>query len=287
MVSCYMISKSQKEYFRFLFAPDDYEELEKEEFFLFGAVEEDLPVGAAILQMMPARAEISVLAVADPERFFEIGEKLLRQCVLALEKTEIRSLSAVTQEDSDEEKLFRDFGMEKTAEESAIYYMTLFEVMGHPFFSKRPKKSSTPFGEVPKHLLMEFFQKSLPASPISGFLGNPDDTLSRAFLEDEKVHAVMTVEKDETGLLLTWIASDKNDPEVLRCMFSDAIAEAKKRYPPEIVFYFGVYEEHSARTAEKLFPNCSTKTKESLFVLPTYRFRIIAAASASGYTEQI
>ena len=273
-----MISKTQKDYFRFLFAPDDYEELEKPDFFLIGAIEDDLPVGAAILQLMPSRAEISALGVADPDRFFEIGTRLLRQCVLALEKTEVRSLSAITQEDSDEEKLFRDFGMEKTAEESAVYYMTLFEVMGHPFFSKRSKKSSMPFGEIPRHLLLEFFKKSLPADPASGFLGNPDDTLSRAYLEDEKVRAVITVEKDETGLLLTWIASDRNDPEVLRCMFCDAIAEAKKRYPPEIVFYFGVYEPHSARTAEKLFPNCSTKTKESLFVLPTYRFRIIAAS---------
>ena len=123
----YVISRpDQMTAFENLILPDVVPRLTEEAIFLVGAVEGNMPVGAAVMELQQGRAELVSIAVAKNRRRQGIAGALLRQCVRMLRRTSIQVLYAALPSANEETGLlFSDFGMEPSDDCGADYQFTL------------------------------------------------------------------------------------------------------------------------------------------------------------------
>lgn len=251
----YLIHRpEQRAAFRGLILPAVFDRLEEDPVFLIGAVENGAPVGAAVMELEPARARLLSIAVAEDRRRQGVGTALLRQCVRALRRTTIQSFYAIlTPEEQSAADLFAAFGMTGSDAESAYYRLPLADMTGQAVLSGSTGKA-LPLEKVSHVQTRDYLRQTFPGDPALSREGTFDPKLSQLLVEDGQITACLLVEREDGAVSVSWMASQSREKLALLYLMRGALAAASAACPPETEVRFATYEPAVAKLIGQLFP---------------------------------
>ena len=275
---------SQREAFSGLVLPDVLPRLEDRAVLLIGAVEGNLPVGAAVMELEASRAQLLSIAVAADHKRKGIGSALLRQCVRMLRRTSVQSLYAIlTEEETEITALFSSFGM-KPAEEAGAYYRFSLDsalqqsVLGGTHHRVIPLEGA--FGIQLRDYLGRTFHNGPAAVQAAEF----DPKISQVLIENGQITACLLMEYVDEMLSVSWLSSQSREKLAVLYLLRGALQAAAAVYPPETQVQFATYEPAVAKLTEQLLPQAE-KTSVRSWELAYSGFRLTDTTPAKWERE--
>ncbi len=264
-------SREQQEAFHGLILPEILDRLEEDAVFLIGAVEDALPVGAAVLELEASRAQLLSIAVTEDRRRQGIGSALLRQCVRVLRRTSIQSVYAIlTRDDAEAAALFASFGMTVSDAGSAYYSVPLSDAIGQPVLRGKSKKA-VPMDQLPSLLLRDYLRRIFPGEQSGE--DHFDSKLSHFLVENYEITACLLAERDESSVTVSWIDTHSREKLALLYLLRGALTAAEEICPPETEIRFATYEPLVTQLIEQLVPMAEKCPIQSWGLSPD-RFRL-------------
>ena len=241
------------EYLKGLILPEVWEDLENEETFLIGAIEDGVPLGAALWKLETTSVRLLSIVVESKHRRMGIGTALLRYSMKVLHQLNCDGVYAVTLPDEEAAaKLLESFGMSSEAEASASFKTTLEDVekvkylQGNNCHTVALKEVSQGIYNyyLNQHVSLDnrMFQKSLF-----------EQDCSRCIVRDRQIVAGIFIEKEENGLSVAWLHSATNKAEDLIYLLQDAVREGIRIYPKDTMIRFTCYSDALLKIIHKLF----------------------------------
>lgn len=266
-----------------LILPDVVSRLEEPCIVLVGAIEGNVPVGAAVMEIEPGRAALLSIGVAEDRRRLGIGSALLRQCVRVLRRTSIQSLYAVLPSDVIEaEALFLSFGL-TTSASSGVYYSFPLETAFRSENLNGAVKSVISLNRVSQVLFRGYIQKVFTSDPTVGKKEYFDPDVSYVYMENDTITACLLAECTDT-ISISWLSSQSKGQMAPVYLMRAAMTAAKKKFPPETVVDFTVYEPEVVRFVDKLLGETVKKYPIRQWNLTDHRFRLIDT-TPTGWEE--
>lgn len=257
-----------------LVLPEVFPRLEEQSFYLVGAVEGNMPVGAAVLELKQGRAQLHSIAAAADHRRQGIGSALLRQCVRVLRRTSIQTLYTVLPpEETEAEALLSAFGMEPS-DNGETYYRFTLDAAAKLDTLRGPVHKAIPLEEASSMLFRDYIRKAFPADPSVGKREQFDPKLSQVFLEDKGITACLLVEREQQGFSIGWLSSRSRDKLAPLYLLRGTLAAAVSSFPPEAVVDFAAFDPAVVRLADKLVGEAAEKIPLRQWKLEGYRFRL-------------
>lgn len=276
-------SPEQQAAFRGLILPEAFDRLSEDPVFLIGAVEGDVPVGAAVMELEPASARLLSIAVVPDRRRQGMGTALLRQCVRALRRTTIQSLYAIlTPETPETAALFAAFGMEASDAESAYYRLSLADAAGQAVLRGSTGKAQ-PLEAVSRVEVRDYLRRTFPGDPALGREESFDPQLSQLLVENGQITACLLVEREDGAISVSWMASRSQEKLALLYLMRGALAAASAACPLETEVRFATYEPAVAKLIAQLFPQAERSVIQE-WELSDGRFRL-TDTTPTGWEE--
>lgn len=269
-VVCLIRSSDQRRAFAGLILPDVLPRLEEPTVFLVGAVEGRQPVGAAVLELEPGRAQLLSIAVAEDRRRQGVGSALLRQCVRVLRRTSVQCLYAVlTAGFQAAEALLRAFGMEGS-DEAGAYYRFSAEVVASISLLQGNRPGVVPLAQISRMQLRAYFHKVFPADPSVGERQQFDPHISQVLVEQGQITACLLAEREGEEVSLGWLSSSSRDKWALLYLLRGMAAAC----PPKTPIQFVAYDPAVRALADKLLGDAADKQPVRQWTLSGGRFRL-------------
>ena len=277
---CLIRDPDQGKAFSGLILPDVFPRLEEPPVFLVGAVEGRRPVGAAVLELEPGRAQLLSISVAEDCRRRGIGTALLRQCVRVLRRTSVQTLYGVLAEEEEAaEHLLRAFGMETPGTPGAHYSFEAKAVAriaalrgAHPGVFPLNMASNIHF--------RSYLRKAFPADPSAGSRTNFDPQISQVLVENGLITACLLAEKEPDGFSLGWFSSFSRDKWALLYLLRGAVEAS----PPDARIHFAAYDPAVIQLADKMLGGAAEKMTIREWALAGGRFRL-TDTTPTGWEE--
>lgn len=270
--------------FRGLILPEVFDRLREAPVFLIGAVEGNHPVGAAVMELEPARARLLSIAVAEDRRRQGVGLALLRQCVRVLRRTTIQSFYAIlTPEEQSAADLFAAFGMEASDGESAYYRFPL-KSMAQQSALKGNTHKVTPLDGVSHIQLRDYLRQTFPGDLTLSRRESFDPKLSQILVENGQITACLLAERDEKLVTVSWVASQSREKLAILYLMRGALAAASATCPPETEVCFATYEPVMVKLIGQLFPQAGSVPIQE-WELSDGRFRL-TDTTPTGWEER-
>ena len=242
------------EYFKGLILPEEWDKLEKEETFLIGAIEDDMPVGAVLWELDETnRVRLLSIAVGSKHRRMGIGTALLRYSMKVLHQLNCDGVYAILlPEEEAAARLLESYGMTTETEESASFKITLEEVEKVKYLQGK-NYHTIALKEVSQSIYNYFLNQyvSVDTSLFKKSLFEQD--CSRFIVREHQIVAGIFVEKNESGLSVAWLHSATNKAEDLFYLLQDAVKECIKIYPKDTEIIFTCYNDALLKIIHKLF----------------------------------
>jgi N-acetylglutamate synthase-like GNAT family acetyltransferase len=241
------------EYLKGLILPEAWEKLEKEETFLVGALEDEIPVGAALWELETTSARLLSIAVENEHRRRGIGTALLRYSMKVLHQLICDGIYAITlPEEEAAARLLESYGMTSEAEASASFKTTLEDVEKVKYL--QGKNSHTIALEEVSQSNYNYFLNQYVSMDNRLFQKELfEQTCSRFIVREQQIVAGIFVEKEESGLSVAWLHSATNKAEDLIYLLQDAVGECTRIYPKDTVIRFTCYSDALLKIIHKLF----------------------------------
>ena len=240
-------------YLKGLILPEVREKLEKEETFLIGAFEDEIPVGAAFWKLETTNARLLSITVASKYRRRGIGTALLRYSMKVLHQLICDGIYAITlPEEEAAARLLESYGMRSEAETSANFKITLEDLEKVKYL--QGKNSHTiALEEVSQSNYNYFLNQYVPEDDRLFQKSLFEQTCSRCIVREQQIVAGIFVEKEEHGLSVAWLHSATNKVEDLIYLLQDAVGECARIYPKDTVIRFTCYSDALLKIIHKLF----------------------------------
>lgn len=269
-VVCLIRSSDQRRAFAGLILPDVLPRLEEPTVFLVGAVEGRQPVGAAVLELEPGRAQLLSIAVAEDRRRQGVGSALLRQCVRVLRRTSVQCLYAVlTAGFQAAEALLRAFGMEGS-DEAGAYYRFSAEVVASISLLQGNRPGVVPLAQISRMQLRAYFQKAFPGDSAVAMRQAWDPRISHVLVEHGQITACLLAEREGEEVSLGWLSSSSRDKWALLYLLRGMAAAC----PPKTPIQFVAYDPAVRALADKLLGDAADKQPVRQWTLSGGRFRL-------------
>lgn len=271
----YVISRpDQMAAFENLILPDIVPRLTEEAIFLMGAVEGNMPVGAAVMELQQGRAELMSIAVAKDRRRQGIAGALLRQCVRMLRRTSIQVLYATLPSANEAAGLlFSDFGMAPSDDCGSSYQFTLGALKNETLSGSYPS-GITPLEKVSDTLFHPYIRKLFPSDPSLGNRDMFDPKISQVFVENHQITACLLAECTNE-ISISYLASQSREQLAPVYLMRGALAAAATVFPPDTTVRFTAFDESVVRLADKLLGDTAIKYPIRQWVAAGHRFRLI------------
>lgn len=271
----YVINRpDQMKAFENLVLPDIVPGLAEDGIFLVGAVEGNVPVGAAVMELQQGRAELVSIAVAKNRRRQGIAGALLRQCVRMLRRTSIQVLYATLPSANEETGLlFSDFGMEPSDDCGAGYQFTLGALKNEALSGSFPD-GITPLEKVPDALFYPCIRELFPSDPSLGSRDIFDPKVSQVFVEKHQITACLLAECTNE-ISVSYLASQSRERMAPVYLMRGALAAAAVVFPPDTTVRFTAFDESMVRFADKLLGDMAVKYPIRQWAAAGHRFRLI------------
>lgn len=271
----YVISRpDQMTAFENLILPDIIPKLTEEAVFLVGAVEGNMPVGAAVMELQQGRAELVSIAVAKDRRRQGIAGALLRQCVRMLRLTSIQVLYAALPSTNEETGLlFSDFGMTPSDDCGSSYQFTLGALEDETLSGSFPS-GITPLEKVPDTLFYPYIRKLFPSDPSLGNRDIFDPKVSQVLVEKHQITACLLAECTNE-ISISYLASQSRERMAPVYLMRGALAAAASAFPPDTTVRFTAFDESTVRLADKLLGSAAVKYPIRQWAAASHRFRLI------------
>lgn len=271
----YVISRpDQMAAFKNLILPDIVPRLTEEAIFLVGAAEENMPAGAAVMELQQGRAELVSIAVAKGRRRQGIAGALLRQCVRMLRRTSIQVLYATLPYANEEaELLFSDFGMAPSDDCGSSYRFTLGAQKNKALSGSCPG-GITSLENVPDTLFYPYIRKLFPSDPSLGNRDMFDPKISQVFVEKNQITACLLAECTNE-ISISYLASQSREQMAPVYLMRGALKAAAAVFPPDTTVRFTAFDESIVRLADKLLGTAAVKYPIRQWAAAGHRFRLI------------
>lgn len=267
-----------------LVLPEALSRVEEGSALLVGAVEEDRPVGAAVMAPESGRAQLLSIAVSAGRRRQGVGSALLRQCVRMLRRTSIQNLYAIlTEGESEAEGLLSAFGMTRSAAPGAYYSFPLASAREQPVLNGAARKS-VPLASVPNTVFRDYIRAAFPEDPALGQRTMFDPEISQVLMENGRMTACLLAERGEL-LSIGWLASQSREKLAPLHLLRGALSAASARCPAETVVQFAAYDETVMQLTEQLIPQAEKRALQS-WELSGGRFRLTDTAH-TGWEDPV
>ena len=264
---------NQTEAFAGLVMPDVLDRLKEQNIFLIGAVDENTPVGAAVLEITQGQAQLLSIAVAEGHRRKGIGSALIRHCVRMLRRTSVSALYAVMMpEETQAAALFEAQGMTSSDSGGAFYRFKVGALAGQKAL-EGPAPGVSALEKVPDSVQRGYMRKAFPGGLDGETWKAFDPKLSHVMVENGEITAGLMMER-ENGLSIGWLSSWSHDKMTLPYLLRAALAAVRKYESPETEMRFTTYEPVVSRLADKLLGNQVEKQMICQWSLADYKFRL-------------
>lgn len=263
----------QQAAFRSLILPEAFDRLSEDPVFLIGAVEGNCPVGAAVMELEPVRAQLLSIAVVPERRRQGVGTALLRQCVRVLRRTTLQSLYAIlTPEEQPAAALFAAFGMTGSDADSAYYRLPLADAAGQAVLRGSAGKAR-PLEAVSRMEVLDYLRRIFPGAPTVSRVEQFDPQVSQLLVENGQITACLLVEREDGAISVSWMASRSREKLALLYLMRGALAAASAACPPETEVRFATFEPAVAKLIGQLFPQAERAPVQE-WELSDGRFRL-------------
>lgn len=275
---------SYGEYFKGLILPEEQEKLEKEETFLIGAMEDGIPVGAALWEIEMSSVRLLSIAVEKTHRRMGIATAILRYSMKVLHQLDCYGVYAlVLPEEKEVAELLKAFGMKSEAEESASFKITLGELEKEKYFQGNSNYTIALKDVLPSsynNFTNQYFAVNSDLFEKELF----EQDCSRFIVREEKIMAGIFVEAEENELSVAWLHSVSDKAEDLFYLLREAVWEAVKKYSKETVISFTCYSEALLKIIQKLLGEKAERSGIQKWSLSDSAFRL-AETSASAWEK--
>lgn len=272
------------EYFEGLILPEEREKMKEEENFLIGAIEDGIPVGAALWKLEMNRVRLLSIAVEGQRQRLGIATAILRYSMRVLHQLNCDGVYAlVLPEEEAVAGLLKAFGMTSEAEESASFKITLGEIEKEKYFQGNSEHTIA-LKDVSQSTYNNFTNQYFSANPdlFEKELFEPD--CSRFIVREQKLMAGIFVEKEENELSVAWLHSVSDKAEDLIYLLREAVKEAVKKYSKDTVITFTCYSEALLKIIQKLLGEKAERDAIQKWSMSDSAFRL-AETSVSAWEK--
>lgn len=244
--------EKQGDLFFGLIIPEVKAQLKEPDVFLVGAVEDETPLGVAVLRLHKDAGEILSIATAPGRRREKIGTALLWESVRILKRLGCDGMySYLMEQDQEAAALFQAFGMKPDKNSEVSYSCTLFQLQNK--LLKSGHIHSIPLESVPKYLFNAYTHTMLSGDPRFCAQNLFDPQLSRVIVENGKMTACILIERIPDGLSIGWFHSFGKDRKAPLYLLQDALQAAEK-LSPDTYIRFMTNLPNVLKLAEKYLP---------------------------------
>lgn len=260
--------------FKGLILPEVYERLREEDVFLVGAIEGDVPVGAAVWKLESEIAQLLSIAVAQDHCRQGIGTEMLQKSIATLRQLSCMGAYVTTgKEDIQLNALLQSFGMEKSPDEAASFCVKLEDAAKVRAFQGE-KFHTVALKDVPNNIYHYFVGRTFKLDRDLWDRELFDPECSCFIVRDKKIEAGIFVEYAKEELSVAWLHSNSGRPMDLIYLFQDAISMAGKNYAPDTPVHFTCFEPSFLKLVEKLLGDKVRITPIHKWSLTGYKFRL-------------
>ena len=241
------------EYCKGLILPEAWEDLEKEETFLVGAIENGISLGVALWELETTSARLLSIVVESEHRRKGIATALLRYSMKVLHQLNCDGVYAIIlPEEKAVAKLLESFGMSSEAEESSSFSITLQDVEKIKYFQGK-NCHTVAIKEIPQGVYNYFLNQNVSLDNRMFEKSLFEQDCSRCIVRERQIVAGIFIEKEDNGLSVAWLYSATNKAEDLFYLLQDAVRECVRIYPKDTVIRFTCFSDALLKIIHKFF----------------------------------
>lgn len=279
----YLVDKKQQGEYFFPLLPDALiPRLTEELVFLVGCVENDTPIGAALLEVQGEQVQLLSIAVDPPQRRRGVGAAIMERCVTLLQATCTQTFYAVLPANMPElSAFFSSLPWFRPQEGTSGFSISLGNLLQIPLL-QGPSPGAVSVEEVPSAIYFAYQRNTFPADTSQCGRAQLDQRVSQVMLEDGKISASALFSPSSDGLSLDWLHNRSSDKLAPLFLLRAALAAMAKRYPPETMVSFVTDSEISLRLAERLLDKA--EKPETVLRWEISEYDLMEFEASSAYT---
>ena len=279
----YLVDKKRQGEFFLPLLPDALiPRLTEELVFLVGCVENETPIGAALLEVQGEQVQLLSIAVDPPQRRRGVGTAIMERCVALLQATCTQTFYAVLPAELPElAAFFSSLPWFCPQEGASGFSIPLGKLLRIPLL-QGPAPGAVSVEDVPSAVYLAYQRNTFPADTSQCSRTQLDQHVSQVMLQDGRVSASALFSPSADGLSLDWLHNRSSDKLAPLLLLRAALAAMAERCSPETVVSFVNDSEIALRLAEKLLGVSEKHETVLRWEISAYALMEFEAASAYG-----
>lgn len=262
-----LVSKERWELFRPLIPAELHSQMEEENVFLVGAIEENKAVGAAVLELGELTLELLSVVVAPAWRRRGVGASILLRCTALAQEISVRAFEVAAPSSMTElEGFFSSLPWLRCEPASSYVEVQVGDLKKIPLLAGGAP-NAIPLEQVPILAYRDYLRKTFPEDPTQCLRQDLDLRVSQAIVKNGEIRACALVMPSEDGVSLSWLHNTSSDKLAVLILLRAAVAAVCTYYPEDASIQFSVDSEQLESFSEKLLAGVGRREQMNVWAI--------------------